>query len=30
LSATATPVAGGNTGSTIPVRVFVINRTGTR
>jgi hypothetical protein len=30
LSATATPVAGGNTGSAIPVRVFVINRTGTR
>ena len=30
LSATATPVAGGNTGSAIPVRVVVNNRTGPR
>ena len=30
LSATATPVAGGNTGSAIPMRVFVINRAGPR
>jgi hypothetical protein len=30
LSATATPVAGGNTGNAIPVGVFVNNRTGPR
>lgn len=30
LSATATPVAGGNTGNAIPIRVLVANRTGPR